>query len=245
MVRGCLPSVVLYVLMISSGPVWAQDADTQPEPVRQTRWEGGLGVLAAAAVGEFGNNVDSAAGVSGNVGRRLGESVASVGLEVAYYWYGHESRLEPFSPSIPDAGYKVDTDNNILLVHARLRAQAPSGRLRPYAEGLVGLRDIYTRTSVHTEGLDELPGSPAVTRRVNLRDIGLSYGVGSGIMVGFGSPLKRAMLVISLRYVAGPEGDYLTEGSIRREGGEAILDIKRSRTDMVTLFIGVAWPARR
>ena len=77
--------------------------------------------------------------------------------------------------------------------------------------------------------------------------IGASGIAASGVsetVRGFAA-LKRAMLDISLHYVAGRDADYLTEGAIRREGGEAILDISRSRTDMVTLFIGVAWPARR
>jgi len=237
--RHRLGPFVLGLLACSVQVLSAQEAD----PHSPTPWEGGIGIVGAAPTGAFADHVTDAAGLSGNFGRRLGKGVITLGGEIAYYWYGHESRQEPFSPTIPDAGYTVTTDNNILTAHGRLRAQMPTGRFRPYADALLGFRDIYTRTSVDLEGLDEISGSGAVTRRVNLRDFGVSYGYGGGVMIGFGPVPSQAKLDVSVRYVAGSEANYLTEGAIRRESGVAFLDTSRSRTDMLTVFVGVSWSA--
>jgi hypothetical protein len=61
------------------------------------------------------------------------------------------------------------------------------------------------------------------------------------VTVGFGSSPSTARIDISVRYFREGEADYLREGAIRREDGQAFLDISRSRTDMVLLFIGVSF----
>jgi hypothetical protein len=45
---------------------------------------------------------------------------------------------------------------------------------------------------------------------------------------------------VSVRYLAGGEAEYLTKGAVRWEGGQTILDVSRSRTDIVLVYIGVA-----
>ena len=37
------------------------------------------------------------------------------------------------------------------------------------------------------------------------------------------------------------EADYLRKGALRREGGQVVLDLTRSRTDMVMIYLGVAF----
>ena len=48
-------------------------------------------------------------------------------------------------------------------------------------------------------------------------------------------------LDLSLRYLRGAEGTYLTKGAIRVDGSTGILDLSRSRTDMVALYVGVVF----
>jgi hypothetical protein len=60
-------------------------------------------------------------------------------------------------------------------------------------------------------------------------------------MIRLGSPTNPTKLDVSVRYLAAPEADYLTEGSIRRELGEAHLRVTRSRTDMIGAYLGLAW----
>jgi len=40
--------------------------------------------------------------------------------------------------------------------------------------------------------------------------------------------------------LSGSEADYLRKGSIIREGGDVIYDVKSSRTDLMLYQIGVA-----
>ncbi|MGE0461006.1 MAG: hypothetical protein AB7Q16_06525 [Vicinamibacterales bacterium] len=41
--------------------------------------------------------------------------------------------------------------------------------------------------------------------------------------------------------IAGGKADYLREGAIRREGGQAFFDVSRSRTDVVLVYLGIAF----
>ena len=212
-------------------------------PAGPTRVQGGIGMLGAVPLGEFGTNVDAPGGFSGHLAVGLGESVVTLGGEAAYLWYGQESRKVPLSTTIPDLAVTVNTDNAMFLLHGRVRAQPRQGRWRPYVDGLFGFTDIFTKTSI--EGRSDcvgviVPVCEPILQSTNSRDFALSYGGGAGVMVGFGSPPSAARLDISVRYLKGGEAEYLREGAIRREGGQAFLDISRSRTDMVMLYIGVA-----
>ncbi len=211
-------------------------------PARPIRVQGGIGILGAVPLGEFRTNIDSAGGFSGHLAIGLGESVVTLGGEAAYLWYGEESRKVPLSTTIPDLAVTVNTDNAMFLLHGRVRAQPRQGRWRPYVDGLFGFTDIFTKTSI--EGSSDCSVvdffCESLLQSTNSRDFALSYGGGAGVMVGFGSSPSAARLDISVRYLKGGEAEYLREGAIRREGGQAFLDFSRSRTDMVMIYIGVA-----
>lgn len=231
----------------------AANVAAQPRPSSEgpTRFQGGLGLLAGAAVGDFATHVDSAVGVLLHFDVGLGKSVFSLGAEFGFMEYGHESRtvyIGNVIPDIPDLSLKVNTDNDMWLLHARVRAQRRVGRWRPYADGLFGFTGLSTTTSI--EGVvscTSIGGSGGVTcssttaaEATNAQDFVLSYGGAAGVMVGFGSSPLSPRLDLSVRYHGGGEAQYLTEGAIVREGDRAILNFSRSRTDMVMLYIGVA-----
>ena len=165
----------------------------------------------------------------------------SLGGEVGFLWYGGESRTVPLSTTIPDALVDVHTNNYFLITHARLRVQPREGRWRPYLDGLLGFNYIFTRTSVDVGGSAGGVPLSSIAGTTNLGDFGLSYGGGGGVMVGFPSWPSSLSLDFSMRYIAGSEADYLTEGAIRREGGEVFLDVSSSRTDLFAVYIGVTW----
>ncbi len=165
----------------------------------------------------------------------------SLGGEVGLLWYGGESRTVPLSTTIPDALVDVHTNNYFLITHARLRVQPREGQWRPYLDGLLGFNYIFTRTSVDVGGSAGGVPLSSIAGTTNLGDFGLSYGGGGGVMVGFPSWPSSLSLDFSMRYIAGSEADYLTEGAIRRQGGEAFLDVSRSRTDLLAVYIGVTW----
>jgi len=246
------------VLMLAAAPVTVlhgqervpaePPARMQPAPTeareKLTRFQGGVGVPIGVPVGDFGKNVDLAGGISGYFDVGLGKGVVSVGGEVAYLSYGQESRevdLSVLIPDLPGVTATVNTDNAVLLFLGRVRAQRPEGRWRPYVDGLFGFSDIYTKTSI--EGTGSCDGYSCSTglEATNLRDFAPSFGGGAGVMVGFGKAPHIVKLDMSVRYLRGGEADYLIKGAIHREGGQALLDISHSRTDMVLVYIGVAF----
>ena len=246
--------VACCVVLLGAVPVAGQTAPAPPDagaappaaaPAGPTRVQGGIGILGAVPLGDFGANIGSAGGFSGHVAVGLGESVVTLGGEAAYLWYGQESRKVPLSTTIPDLAVTVNTSNAMFLLHGRVRAQPRQGRWRPYVDGLFGVTDIFTKTSIPELKTcsNDILFVPicSIFQSTNLRDFAPSYGGGAGVMVAFGSPPSAARLDMSVRYLKGGEAEYLKEGGIRREGGQAFLDVSRSRTDTVLIYIGVAF----
>jgi hypothetical protein len=203
-------------------------------------WQIGIGGLGTVPLGEFGDKIHGAGGVLGHAAVGLGQSVLTLGGEATYLWYGSESREEPWSGTIPDARVTVNTENAMFLMHARLRAQPRHGRWRPYVDGLVGFNYIFTQTSVDAGGSCDNGSSCNLANTTNLDDFVSSFGGSGGLMIGLGSAPHLAKLDISARYLRGGDATYLREGGIRREDGIALLDVTRSRTDMVWIYFGIA-----
>ncbi len=189
---------------------------------------------------------DEGFGIDGNLAFRLGESPFSLGAEFGYLIYGSETRNVPFSQTIPDVYVDVETSNNILQSFVFLRAQNDKGAIRPYLDGLLGFNYLFTRTSIRDEGYFE----EEIAATTNYDDFAFSYGGGGGIMIRLHDPDpdaelydKRAAILLDLRlrYLYGGEAEYLRQGGIERIDGEVLIDPVRSRTDMLTFNIGLAF----
>lgn len=229
---------VIVCLTCASSNAWAQSASQEREI---DRWQGGVGFLGATAVGEFETSVpDGIPGVLGHVNRSLG-SIFSLGADIAWNQYGSETRtvpLGPLVPEVPDASLEVHTYNAMVGVHARLRAQMPRGRFRPYVDGLFGFTNIYTTSEV--KGADHCDGC-VLDSDSQSSDVILSYGGGAGITINFTSRERVPRLDIAMRYLRGGRADYLTDGSVRTEGSQVIREFSRSRTDRFGVYIGVVF----
>ena len=231
---------VIVCLVCASSNAWAQV--TTPQPREVARWQGGVGFLGAAAVGEFETFVDGAAGVLGHVNRSLGPSPFSLGAEFSWTQYGSDTRslsIASLVPEVPDAAVEVHTYNAMFALHGRLRAQWPHGRLRPYVDGLYGFTNIYTTSQV--KGEDNCDEGCIIESESQSRDFVMSYGGGAGITINFTSNDRAPRLDFAVRYVRGGRADYLTEGSLHTAGDQVIRDFSRSRIDRLDLYIGVAF----
>jgi len=175
---------------------------------------------------------------------RLPRSPLSVGLSFGFLIYGHETRSEFLSPTIPDIIVDVSTTNALLLGHAFLRFRPRVGVVRPYLDVLVGFHHLTTDTSIDG-GYDEY-GSASSN---NYRDTVLSYGVGAGVVfpvllvkrASDGSRIWSIDLDVGARYLQGGTADYLTEGSIDRHHGDVTYLLSRSSTDLFTANIGLSF----
>jgi|SRR5262245_30055122 len=217
-------SVCLLAMLIGEATIVQAQAQTKDHV------QLGVYFLTVVPRGEFSENLTNnsyGAGVQGLV--RIGSSPFLVGGDLALVIYGYESRRDP---TIPD---RVTTSNFIFVPHFVVRAQPRSGFIRPYVDGLIGLKYLWTETSIPDISVDE-----GAVNDINLSDTAFSYGVGGGLQI---SPTKeresRFMLDIGVRYLRGGRAEYLREGSIREVNGTLVYDVFSSRTDVLAVQVGV------
>jgi hypothetical protein len=81
-----------------------------------------------------------------------------------------------------------------------------------------------------------------LTSSKNLSDFVYSYGFGGGVQVRLGA-VGRGDISLDgkVRYLRGGRAEYLKEGSVQRENGSVFFEVLSSRTDVVTVQIGVTF----
>jgi hypothetical protein len=202
----------------------------------------GGGLMLGFPQGEFKENVDRAGfGISGEVLFFNPSEILrfGFGLDIGYLNYGNESRQEPFSSTIPDVVVDVDRSNNLVNFHLLFQIAPPSGSFRPYAELLFGGAYLFTETSINSRGTEE------VASNTNFDDFAWNYGVGGGLLINLYSPdqpegsFEALYLDLKVRYLLGTEAEYLKEGSVIIENGNAYYDVSRSKTDLLIAQLGV------
>jgi hypothetical protein len=207
-------------------------------------FQGSLDFIVGLPQGEFRSNVDRAGfGLEAAIGYAPQASPFMVGFDLQYLNYGDETRRERFSTTIPDVTVDVSTTNNIAMGHLFARLQPNEGFFRPYLEGLIGLNYLFTTTKISNRGTGE-----EVASSTNFDDAAFSYGGGAGAMFlvyeaardDRDAGITEVLVNVRVRYMLGGEAEYLKEGSIRRENGQVAYDISKSKTNLMTLHIGVA-----
>ncbi len=199
----------------------------------------GLDFTTVIPTGDFSRNVtNNGYGVGGQFLVGLGRKPLLLGVDAALATYGTDEHKEPISETIPELRVKVRTNNNIALTHLLLRVQPRTGNLRPYADALIGFKYLFTDTSILSDSNDE-----ELTSSKNLSDLVFSYGFGGGVQVRLGRLGRNGDISLDtkVRYLRGAQAEYLKEGSIRRENGLVFFDVLSSRTDSVSLRIGVTF----
>lgn len=207
-----------------------------------TNFQGGVNLLLGFPQGDFKDEIDkTGVGIGGEFLYSPGNSIFGIGASFGFMVYGHESYSVPF-PDVPLVKLDVTTDNNIILGHLLFRVQPKKGPIRPYGEGLIGLNYFFTETNIKGENEDQ-----KIASSTNLDDAVFSYGAGGGVMVNLYSAdpsrgkLWRLMIDLRLRYLIGGEAEYLKEGSITVVENEAVYDISKSKTDILTAQIGLTF----
>ena len=222
---------------------------------------------AGVPVGAFGDNVGASFGGAVDFSVRLGDTPVSVGAALEYLRYGTETRRVALFTGLPEVVSDVSTGNNVFWTHALVRVQPRTGRVRPYADGLLGFSYAYTGTVVSTvntgnnvfwthalvrvhpdgrlrfsyvytnTGFDRGHGTESTT---HLRDFAPSLGVGGGVTVLLVSGREAVLsLNLGLRYLATGDLSYLTKGAIHRDESGATFEPVRSPVNVVSPQIGV------
>lgn len=201
----------------------------------------GLNLTLAIPSGEFKEKVDNLGfGLSGNINfiSPKPKSPFGIGLNLGYIVYGSESRTEPLSTTIPDVFVNIDRTNSLLNFHLLFTVGFPTGRIRPYVEGLFGGSYIFTTTSVKSQGTGEEFASST-----NFDDWAWSYGAGGGFTILLSGDPNTDQNTIYLdlkgRYLFGSEAEYLKKGSVRIVNSRVEYDVNKSKTDLITIHAGI------
>ncbi len=222
---------------------------------------------AGVPVGAFGDNVGASFGGAVDFSVRLGDTPVSVGAALEYLRYGTETRRVALFTGLPGLVSDISTSNNVYWAHALVRVQPRRGRVRPYADGLLGFSYAFTGTVVSTAdtgnevfgthavrvhpggllrvsyvytntGFDRGHGTETTT---HLGDFAPSLGVGVGVTVLLVSGREAVLgLNLGVRYFATGDLSYLPKGAIRRDESGATFEPVRSSVNVVSPQIGVA-----
>jgi hypothetical protein len=204
--------------------------------------EAGFNFTLGFPQGEFKNNVKRTGfGVSGDFLfiSPQAENPVAFGINIGFLNYGSESRLEPFSSTIPEITVNVDRSNNIVNFHVLFQIAPQTGIVRPYFETLFGGSYIFTETSIKSRGTEEVASS------TNFDDFAWSYGVGGGLLFQVYSTddpdkdVSSVLIDAKVRYLFGSEAEYLKEGSVIINNGSVSYNVSKSKTDLLTAHIGV------
>lgn len=257
--RYTIASVLLLAtaaLMVTS-PAAAQDQLDPPSPsTAEPGISGQFNVRGTVGVPQGGlrSNINGpGGGLHAYFGGWAGQSPVLIGLDVGLLSYGRTTDEVPFSSTVgPRVPVEVSTSNNVLETHLSLRLQPRNWRFRPYVEGLVGFKYLFTRTRIGDvedfgEGIgDDVAGS------TNYDDIAFSGGAGAGFDVRLFEPdnpsaaLRGVSLNLGVQYLLGSEAEYLAEGNLTDENGNGQLDqselnVRRSRTTFLQPQFGVTF----
>jgi len=191
---------------------------------------------------EFNENIDTTGlGGSAYFSYRLPKTPLFLGTSFSVFIYGSETREELLEAAIPEVIVDVKTRNYILTWHLFLRAQPIRGQFRPYVEGLLGFNYLWTETGIYDQSG---PGFDEIASTVNLDDFALSYGLGGGLMLQVYQKRNSSfgiLIDLGVRYLKGGKAEYLRKGDLLRLNGDISANVSRSRTDLVTAHIGVAF----
>ena len=176
-----------------------------------------------------------------------------LGLNVGISQYGNSERQIPFSYYTDLITITEKTTNDLAYVHLLVRIVPFHGKVRPYFEGLLGMKNLSTTTKVISENCpEEDEDTCEIASSTNYSDNAFSYGGGGGLeitLTSFGgdedSGIKGVLsFFINARYMIGAEAEYLKEGAITfsdpQDGPvQTTFDPSTSKTDVLQISLGL------
>ncbi|MCO6478432.1 MAG: outer membrane beta-barrel protein [Phaeodactylibacter sp.] len=130
-----------------------------------------------------------------------------VGLEGSMLYLDKERLRFTAIENGQEIDYRLVTNNNIFMAHGLLRFKPfVNSWVQPYADGLVGLKKLYTRTRLIDESLED---EEVVEAETDLSNTAFSYGLGAGLQV-YLSDFPTVLGDIRVVYLPGENATYYT-----------------------------------
>lgn len=233
-----ITALVAALAALAAGQPLSAQTFSPSQPLGPPRAFGGLAAVGALPQGEFADSVDVGFGLAGHFVYQLDRGgLLGLRLDGGFVNYGHETQRVPLSSTV-GGRVLVDltTTNNIFFVGAGPQLGVPTGRLRPYANGSVGIAYFQTESSVEGTRSDEPFASTT-----NFDDLTFAYGGAAGLYVPLRTGETPISLDVGVRYHDNGRARYLREGSIRddRDGSVTFQPIE-SEANLVTFHVGVS-----
>ncbi len=209
------------------------------EEYRRTRWELGGGFSVLSPQGDFSGFVNDGFGVSLNATVGL-EPTNALGMrfEAGYINYGSERFGVPVFPGTGRILADLTTRNNIGYVGLGPLIQIPTGPIRPYINGFVGVGYFFTESSIGGGYAYDYGGFGTT---LNFDDASLAYGLGGGLSFRLSNGHSPVFLKVDGQYRRHGQTEYLTEGGIFDDGfGRAIVSPILSDVDFVLFNVGLS-----
>jgi opacity protein-like surface antigen len=205
-------------------------------PAHAVDWEAGGHLVYAEPRAEFAAVVEQGFGIHG-FGVVFLDPTGFLGLRLdgGFLNYGNEEVQVPLSSTVQRVVVDVNTSNNIALLNIGIEVSAPSGPVRPYAFGSIGLGYFFTESSVSGSNSSDVPF--ASTRNFDDTTTGTTLGGGLRIPVA-----GRISVDLGVEYRRYTNARYLAEGDIVEEsdGGVTLL-VNETDAELVMYRLGVAF----
>jgi len=134
-------------------------------PAHSQNFDADINILFGMPQTDFRESLDrNALGLNGSIALRIPRLPLHAGLELGIMTYGRERRREQLSPTIPEIQLEVRTDYDIFTSHLFLRFEPEIHGIRPYLDGLVGIKYyLRNRVSAMTTVLEKISPAPPIT----------------------------------------------------------------------------------
>lgn len=155
------------------------------------------------------------------------------GLAFGYSVMGDNDRTVPVTTQYLGINEgTLTTRNKVFGYHALLRISPLGGRIRPYADGLVGFRQFRTTSKVTADGVEG-----RLSKEANQSDLAFSAGWAAGVMVTFG---KLVYVEARVERFNSGEATYADPESVTiSDQGNVGFSRLTSRTDVTNVTAGI------
>ena len=199
-------------------------------------FQGNLGVTVGISVptGEFadtwGKNMFT---YGGHLAMPLGVLPFQAGFAFDHSRMGYEMSTVPVSnPALTATEGKLAVTAKVLSYHPLLRLSPLKGKVQPYVEGMIGMRQFTTKTIFTVDGLEG-----PLSKERNANDFTFSTGWAAGVMVGLG---RIAYVEARVERFNSRNATYVDPSTINVDGaGNVGFDVLRSNTDAVNVLLGI------